>query len=63
MATSDTGDYLPSEQELDEMVAKAVAAAAKGMNIEQLQETMVASLPNELREPIEHADLRQLLTH
>ena len=35
----------PEEQQLDDLISRAVQAAAKGENVEQLLEVMLASLP------------------
>ena len=48
----DTDEYTPSEQELDAMIAKAIAAAEKGESIEQLLEAMLASVPTSSRESV-----------
>ena len=40
------------EKEIDRMVEVAVKAAAKGENVEQLQEVMMASLPAKMRESL-----------
>jgi hypothetical protein len=45
-------EYIPSDKELDAMIATAVTAAGKGENIEQLQEIMLAQLPAEAREKL-----------
>lgn len=45
-------EYIPSDKELDTMIATAVEAAAKGDNIEQLQEIMLAQIPAEARDKL-----------
>lgn len=54
-ANSGNNEYYSSqemEKEIDRMVELAVKAAAKGENIEQLQEVMMASLPVKMRETL-----------
>ncbi len=48
----DTAEYVPTEAEIDQVVVQAVAAAAKGENIEALLEAMLASFPPDLRDKI-----------
>lgn len=51
-ANSEYYDTKDVEKEIDRMVDLAVKAAAKGENVEQLQEVMIASLPAKMRESL-----------
>lgn len=46
------GQNLKEEQQVDEMIANAVALAAKGENIEQLLEVILESFPNQVKDKI-----------
>jgi hypothetical protein len=46
----DTRHLSEEEQELDGLIARAVQAAAKGENVEQVLEVMLSSLPASLKE-------------
>jgi hypothetical protein len=45
-----TQSYDLDEQPLDDLIAKAVEAAAKGENVEQLLDVMLAALPAKIKE-------------
>jgi ribosomal protein L12E/L44/L45/RPP1/RPP2 len=45
-------DYIPTEEELDTLVIRAVAAALEGDSIEELLEALLSSVPMSVRETV-----------
>jgi len=51
-SNADNQSFNPEDQSVEELIAKAVEAVAKGENVEQVLEVMLASLPANAKEKI-----------